>query len=204
MSPSASCLTIAGSTFPNRFLIMQDDGNLVIYDPDRPVWGSVWGANPFPPLPSPAASFNFTNDGKLEMITSDGKAVHNIANYTGTPATARWCGGDGTSPESTGGELLVFSDGNLVLYGGDPWRALWVSNSTLGKCPPAPAPGNKCTGSSTQLPAEQCSAWIDFYDALGGLNWAVCAGSRTDPCSCNTGPLQRITCSSDGTAVEQL
>ena len=63
---------------------------------------------------------------------------------------------------------------------------------------------NTCTGSSVNLLQPQCDAWVNFYDALGGLNWAVCAGSRTDPCSCNAGQNQAISCSSDGTAVEQL
>jgi hypothetical protein len=41
-----------------------------------------------------------------------------------------------------------------------------------------------CTGSSTQLPQDQCDAWKDFYDALNGDGWTTCKGTRTDPCSC--------------------
>ena len=50
----------------------------------------------------------------------------------------------------------------------------------------------KCTGASGRLPANQCAAWADFFDATGGTNWTgpcseqgqcrVC--SRTDPCTC--------------------
>ena len=49
-----------------------------------------------------------------------------------------------------------------------------------------------CTGASGGLPADQCRAWADFFDATGGPNWTgpcseqgqcrVC--SRTDPCAC--------------------
>lgn len=42
-----------------------------------------------------------------------------------------------------------------------------------------------CTGSSEWgLPAEQCQAWIDFYDATGGPGWRSCSELRTDPCAC--------------------
>ena len=52
---------------------------------------------------------------------------------------------------------------------------------------------SKCTGLSGSLPADQCAAWADFFDATGGPNWTVrtrhfptglAPCSRTDPCAC--------------------
>jgi hypothetical protein len=56
-----------------------------------------------------------------------------------------------------------------------------------------------CTGSgSTLLPAEQCQAWIDMYDAAGGTAWKTCSDARVDPCSCSG------TCNAGGTAIVNM
>jgi hypothetical protein len=77
---------------------------------------------------------------------------------------------------------------------------------------------SSCTGASTKLPQHQCTAWVLFYDALGGDSWnvtdanspkygqPVCANSRTDPCSCYNwvdSPPTSI-CNDAGTAVTRM
>ena len=59
----------------------------------------------------------------------------------------------------------------------------------------------QCTGMSAGLPAGECAAWIDLFDATGGTKWAHCGGSRLDPCGCryeNSGPgpvIRGVNCS---------
>lgn len=41
-----------------------------------------------------------------------------------------------------------------------------------------------CTGKSADLPAKECAAWQDFFDALNGPNWTSFGkDGRNDPCS---------------------
>ena len=75
---------------------------------------------------------------------------------------------------------------------------------------PSPAPGNICTGNSTQLPADQCNAWIKFHDSMGGKDWNHCSANRLDPCSCRyqltptiPGPFGTF-CGAGGTTVVQV
>lgn len=48
----------------------------------------------------------------------------------------------------------------------------------------------RCTGkesghsNSSNLPQEECEAWVDFYDATGGPNWSYCSDTQFDPCYC--------------------
>ena len=56
---------------------------------------------------------------------------------------------------------------------------------------PPPAPPllltTACTGNSTKLPADQCAAWIKFYDGTNGDGWKIPGGgpcTRHDPCAC--------------------
>jgi hypothetical protein len=48
-----------------------------------------------------------------------------------------------------------------------------------------------CTGFSTDLPADQCAAWVAFHDGTSGQGWSsiqggssACSDLRTDPCAC--------------------
>ena len=78
-----------------------------------------------------------------------------------------------------------------------PGRLLLILNAVLLASGAAGemlrAEANSCTGKSASLPADQCGAWMDFYDGTAGDRWANSAGhincSSTDPCSCEYGGL---------------
>jgi hypothetical protein len=82
---------------------------------------------------------------------------------------------------------------------------IWLNAPTLSR-----APCSACNGSSTNLPATECAAWIQLFDATGGSGWKLndhttkcCRGNRRDPCGChccqNVKPgktcWQNVTCS---------
>ena len=100
-------------------------------------------------------------------------------------------------------------------------------NAATGQCEVDPASTtppsqcisacHACTGASTQLPADQCNAWIAFYDATGGPHWKhtqpnetnygkpICSGSRTDPCSCTGFVENRYpVCNRENTAIVDM
>lgn len=71
--------------------------------------------------------------------------------------------------------------------------------------PRAIASRPKCTGNSTKLDPAQCSAWVDFYDAMGGDHWTYCSDARADPCGvCVDLYGKRLVCSEDGAYVDEL
>jgi hypothetical protein len=90
------------------FLIMQGDGNFVLYESwrgrDVPVWAS--GTNGHE-----GASTIMQGDGNLVVYTADGQAL--------------WDSGTWDNP---GGHLVLQDDGNAVIYAQDG-RALWASNT---------------------------------------------------------------------------
>jgi hypothetical protein len=51
-----------------------------------------------------------------------------------------------------------------------------------------------CVGSSADLNAADCAAWIDLFDGTGGLKWATCTTNRLDPCRTTTTCYSRVTC----------
>ena len=88
-------------------------------------------------------------------------------------------------------------------------NAMLLSSGVAGKMLRAEA--NSCTGKSASLPADQCGAWMDFYDGTAGDSWANSAGqincSSTDPCGCEYGGLGTdygIGCNAAGTAVQKI
>ena len=61
------------------------------------------------------------------------------------------------------------------------WLAIWAA---LTAAVAAALPAVACTGSSTRLPANQCAAWVAWYDGAGMANGTCCVATRTDPCAC--------------------
>ena len=68
-----------------------------------------------------------------------------------------------------------------------------------------PAPGNTCTDSSTQLPADQCAAWQAFYDSTSGDDWTGGAANCTknDPCGCKGNEVYPV-CDPGNNVVSQM
>jgi CHAP domain len=89
-------------------LLMQDDGNLVLYGPS----GATWASNT---VGSGGTSVNMQGDGNLVMYTSAAKPVW-ASNTAGT---------------GSGNHLVMQNDGNLVIYtnAGTP---VWASNTSGG------------------------------------------------------------------------
>jgi len=44
-----------------------------------------------------------------------------------------------------------------------------------------------CIGNSWGLDVDECDAWVEFFDALGGPGWNKCSQHRLDPCGCTEG-----------------
>ena len=86
-------------------LLMQDDGNLVLYGPN----GATWASNT---VGSGGTSVNMQGDGNLVIYTSAAKPVW-ASNTAGT---------------GSGNHLVMQDDGNLVIYtsGGKP---VWATNT---------------------------------------------------------------------------
>jgi len=77
-----------------------------------------------------------------------------------------------------------------------------------------------CVGSSRNLPADQCDAWMKFHSdtggmapqANGGLRYWISGGTptcygqlyNTDPCRCRGQGGQYRTCNEPGTAIEYM
>jgi hypothetical protein len=51
-----------------------------------------------------------------------------------------------------------------------------------------------CVGSSANLNAADCFAWIDLFDGTGGPKWKTCTTNRLDPCRTTTTCFTRVTC----------
>jgi hypothetical protein len=66
-----------------------------------------------------------------------------------------------------------------------------------------------CGGSSSKLPAAECTAWVSLYDGTGGATqWTNCGDNRLDPCACSyvdsSKNTRGVTCSADRQHVLQL
>lgn len=84
-------------------MVLQADGNLVVYSPSRALWASnTVGKN--------VAYLSMQEDGNLVLYDRQGKAVW-------------WSGTNGRGPS----RLLMQEDGNLVTYNGQ--QATWASNT---------------------------------------------------------------------------
>jgi Leucine-rich repeat (LRR) protein len=58
-------------------------------------------------------------------------------------------------------------------------------NSTALSCVIKNCGACTCYGKSADLPAVECAAWQDLYDATNGPKWGSCSDLRSDPCSCS-------------------
>lgn len=86
-------------------LSMQTDGNLVIYNPNGPIWSSgTWRSD--------ANRLVMQNDGNLVLYGQGG---------------ARWAS---NTWKSSANRVVMQDDGNLVMYG--PYGAVWASG-TMGR-----------------------------------------------------------------------
>lgn len=85
-------------------LVLQSDGNLVIYSPNRAIWSS-WTVR------RDSSQFILQGDGNLVIYDSTGKAVWNSR----------------TNGENAS-KLIMQSDGNLVLYS-TSGKALWYTHT---------------------------------------------------------------------------
>ena len=83
------------------------------------------------------------------------------------------------------------------------WLAIWAA---LTAAVAAALPTVACTGSSTRLPANQCAAWVAWYDGAGMANGTCCVATRTDPCACvgNNPGYPHPVCNVGGTTVINL
>jgi hypothetical protein len=68
-----------------------------------------------------------------------------------------------------------------------------------------------CEGSSKNIDAAECTAWVSLYDGTGGLTqWANCGSKRLDPCGCRYNdsiyqpPRERGVFCPDGKHILQL
>jgi hypothetical protein len=87
-------------------LLMQDDGNLVLYGPN----GATWASNT---VGSGGTSVNMQDDGNLVIYTS----------------TARPVWASSTAGTGSGNHLVMQDDGNLVVYT-SAGKAVWASALT--------------------------------------------------------------------------
>jgi hypothetical protein len=150
-------------------VVMQDDGNLVVYAPGgRPAWasGTSWVGS--------EAVVTMRQDGNLVIFRG---------------AQAYWESGTAGPGSST---LVMQDDGNLVIYG--PSFPLWSSRS--GRTPRATPPPLPNPGGQSSLNAVTClsalSCWaVGFFGKLGaespeilhwdGRGWSQVSAPRPTP-----------------------
>jgi len=107
-------------------LLMQQDGNAVVYSPSYvPQWAS-----------------STSGPGNRLVLQTDGNAV--VYSQDNRPL---WNSGTGARPATT---MVLQSDGNLVVYGTEG-RATWSSRTgTIAPPPPPPPPGPVGVGDTLQ------------------------------------------------------
>jgi hypothetical protein len=88
-------------------LLMQNDGNLVLYSQKRPTWASGTAGNN-------VSQLIMQLDGNLVLYNTKGQPV--------------WASGTVGQPDDPGAWLILQTDGNLVIYSSSG-TALWASNT---------------------------------------------------------------------------
>ncbi len=138
------------TTGGRHILVMQDDGNLVLYGPGGPTWASRTS--------SPGASVVMQSDGNLVAYSTSGAPVWQ--SRTGGNAGAR---------------AVLQSDGNFVVYRPDGLPA-WYPSSPV----PAGAdigPATQVIGTSVAT-ATATSGTLTAW-TLGRTGWSVALAART-------------------------
>jgi hypothetical protein len=104
-------------------LVMQNDGNAVVYGPGGPIWAT--GVS--------GAVLVMQDDGNLVVYRQDGSAV--------------WAAGVGGF---SGGTLVMQDDGNLVVYG-PTGSAAWASKSQAASAVPHSISNNQRLSAGQQI-----------------------------------------------------
>lgn len=133
-SRGAYWFTGTGGSYGER-LVMQTDGNLVLYSSDG---HAVWSTQQFPAAPSyrsalaarsqltPGQSLTSRDEFLRAVMQSDGNFVVYEREYPGNPQRVLWSAGT----SGAGNRLVMQDDGNAVVYSAGG-RALW-STATGG------------------------------------------------------------------------
>jgi hypothetical protein len=127
-SPSAGSDTLLGNQrlFPNQYiesaskkyrLIMQNDGNLVLYTGTRALWAS-----------------NTMNSGAIDTIM---QSDNNLVSYTARQKPV-WAS---NTMNSGAVRTVVQDDGNIVMYRSDN-KSVWTSNTAQTPTPPQSSAGD--------------------------------------------------------------
>jgi hypothetical protein len=176
------------SGFSPQYLIMQTDGNLVLYDTNNiPLWNSSTYGNP-------GSRLDFQADGNLVIYNQTNNAiwttstVHNpnYYNYVNTTLhTGKLFPGQQLQTADRRYRLVLQGDGNLVLYSSS--RAVWASG-TDGKQPAflamqsdgnlvlydvnlAPIWHTQTNGLGTSALVLQPDANLVIYNGIGRPTW---------------------------------
>ena len=96
-------------------LILQNDGNLVLYNAsNRPIW-HTWTSSSY--KASQVDHFNVQDDGNMVIYSADGKPIW---------ASNTWIGSGKYNVS-----LRLQDDGNLVLYNNTKGKPIWTSNTYM-------------------------------------------------------------------------
>jgi hypothetical protein len=169
--PGTSLNQCMGIRSPNgRFiLVMQSDGNLVLYDTStrQPLWAS----NTYDSGSSPPYSAEFQND-------------YNFVVYKGSEHKPTWAS---QTYNKLSDRLVMQNDGNVVIYRGN--TAIWATNTAIPSPPPPPPPPPIPT-----LPPILYYHVIDFFyyiDYTGG--WSSCSGESISTVSFDQADANLVT-----------
>lgn len=115
LAPGQSLQSNQSITSPNGryMLIMQNDGNLVVYKTPASVANAIWASN------------TAGSGGKQVIMQMDGNLVVYKGNGT-SPADAVWASNT-VGPNNS--LLLMQDDGNLVIYVLKAENSSWASNT---------------------------------------------------------------------------
>ncbi len=189
--PGESVLSCGGSC--GQFvLVMQGDGNLVLYQNGAPLWSSLWESGMMQP-------------GSYAVMQGDGNLVV-YGPGCGGPNGSCWNSGTAGYP---GAGLSVQGDGNLVIYGpgcpgvnGSCWASSTFTQSTITITSALTDVSNVCFFNNTFVPYTQdavsyltvdgqtfylpdTSAYVSVTETMGSTVSATAQCCYLDPCNGN-------------------